>query len=91
MSKTLLVAAALLPTTAFAQTTIPINPTLVITANRVEQPVSSVLAPVVVIDRAEIEARQIVQFARSAKNPAGCSSDNAGRERSSKQPLHQGN
>ena len=59
MSKTLLVAAALLPTAAFAQTTIPINPTLVITANRVEQPVSSVLAPVVVIDRAEIEARQI--------------------------------
>ncbi|WP_322863123.1 TonB-dependent receptor domain-containing protein [Aeromonas allosaccharophila] len=59
MSKTLLVAAALLPTAAFAQTTIPINPTLVITANRVEQPVSSVLAPVVVIDRAEIESRQV--------------------------------
>lgn len=58
MSKKFL-AAALLPTAAFAQTTIPINPTLVITANRVEQPVSSVLAPVVVIDRAEIEARQI--------------------------------
>ncbi|MFQ1639518.1 TonB-dependent receptor domain-containing protein [Aeromonas veronii] len=52
-------AAALLPTAAFAQTTIPINPTLVITANRVEQPVSSVLAPVVVIDRAEIESRQV--------------------------------
>ncbi|MGY3960310.1 TonB-dependent receptor domain-containing protein [Aeromonas popoffii] len=58
MSKKLLVA-ALLPTAAFAQTTIPVNPTLVITANRVEQPVSSVLAPVVVIERAEIEARQV--------------------------------
>ncbi|MDX7677285.1 TonB-dependent receptor [Aeromonas caviae] len=58
MSKTLL-AAALLPTAAFAQTTIPVNPTLVITANRVEQPISSVLAPVVVIDRAEIESRQV--------------------------------
>ena len=58
MSKKFL-AAALLPTAAFAQTTIPINPTLVITANRVEQPVSSVLAPVVVIDRAEIESRQV--------------------------------
>ena len=43
MSKKFL-AAALLSTAAFAQTTIPINPTLVITANRVEQPVSSVLA-----------------------------------------------
>ncbi|ELO1557633.1 TonB-dependent receptor domain-containing protein [Aeromonas hydrophila] len=58
MSKKLL-AAALLPTAAFAQTTIPVNPTLVITANRVEQPISSVLAPVVVIDRAEIESRQV--------------------------------
>lgn len=59
MSKTLL-AAALLPTAAFAQQlTIPVNPTLVITANRVEQPISSVLAPVVVIDRAEIESRQV--------------------------------
>ncbi|MGL5127339.1 MAG: TonB-dependent receptor domain-containing protein [Aeromonas popoffii] len=58
MSKKLLVA-ALLPTAAFAQTTIPVNPTLVITANRVEQPISSVLAPVVVIERAEIEARQV--------------------------------
>lgn len=58
MSKKLLVA-ALLPTAAFAQTTIPVNPTLVITANRVEQPISSVLAPVVVIDRAEIESRQV--------------------------------
>ncbi|HHQ4479135.1 TPA: TonB-dependent receptor domain-containing protein [Aeromonas veronii] len=58
MSKKFL-AAALLPTAAFAQTTIPINPTLVITANRVEQPLSSVLAPVVVIDRAEIESRQV--------------------------------
>ncbi|MGL6412046.1 TonB-dependent receptor domain-containing protein [Aeromonas veronii] len=58
MSKKFL-AAALLPTAAFAQTTIPINPTLVITANRAEQPVSSVLAPVVVIDRAEIESRQV--------------------------------
>ncbi|HHQ4902102.1 TonB-dependent receptor domain-containing protein [Aeromonas veronii] len=58
MSKKFL-AAALLPTAAFAQTTIPINPTLVITANRVEQPVSSVLAPVVVIDRADIESRQV--------------------------------
>ncbi|HGY5237662.1 TPA: TonB-dependent receptor [Aeromonas salmonicida subsp. pectinolytica] len=59
MSKKLLVA-ALLPTAAFAQPlTIPVNPTLVITANRVEQPISSVLAPVVVIDRAEIESRQV--------------------------------
>ncbi|MCH7349648.1 TonB-dependent receptor [Aeromonas sp. MR7] len=58
MSKKLLVA-ALLPTAAFAQTTIPVNPTLVITANRVEQPISTVLAPVVVIDRAEIESRQV--------------------------------
>lgn len=58
MSKKLLVA-ALLPTAVFAQTTIPVNPTLVITANRVEQPISSVLAPVVVIDRAEIESRQV--------------------------------
>ncbi|MGE6113860.1 TonB-dependent receptor domain-containing protein [Aeromonas salmonicida] len=58
MSKKLLVA-ALLPTAAFAQTTIPVNPTLVITANRMEQPISSVLAPVVVIDRAEIESRQV--------------------------------
>jgi vitamin B12 transporter len=58
MSKKLLVA-ALLPTAAFAQTTIPVNPTLVITANRVEQPISSVLAPVVVIERAEIESRQV--------------------------------
>ncbi|PTT55015.1 TonB-dependent receptor domain-containing protein [Aeromonas sp. HMWF014] len=59
MSKKLLVA-ALLPTAAFAQPlTIPVNPTLVITANRVEQPISSVLAPVVVIERAEIEARQV--------------------------------
>lgn len=59
MSKKFL-AAALLPTAAFAQQlTIPVNPTLVITANRVEQPVSSVLAPVVVIDRAEIESRQV--------------------------------
>lgn len=58
MSKKLWVA-ALLPAAAFAQTTIPVNPTLVITANRVEQPISSVLAPVMVIDRAEIEARQV--------------------------------
>jgi vitamin B12 transporter len=58
MSKKLLVA-ALLPTAAFAQTTIPVNPTLVITANRVEQPISTVLAPVVVIERAEIESRQV--------------------------------
>ena len=44
MSKTLL-AAALLPTAAFAQQmTIPVNPTMVVTANRVEQP-ASVLAP----------------------------------------------
>lgn len=59
MSKTLL-AAALLPTAAFAQQmTIPVNPTMVVTANRVEQPVSTVLAPVMVIERAEIEARQV--------------------------------
>ncbi len=37
----------------------PRQSTLVITANRVEQPISSVLAPVVVIDRAEIESRQV--------------------------------
>lgn len=55
MSKTLL-AAALLPTAAFAQQmTIPVNPTMVVTANRVEQPASTVLAPVMVIERAEIE------------------------------------
>lgn len=57
MSKTLL-AAALLPAAAFAQTPIA-NDTLVVTANRVEQPASTVLAPVMVIDRAEIEARQV--------------------------------
>lgn len=56
MSKKLL-AAALLPTAAFAQT--PANETMVVTANRVEQPVSSVLAPVMVIERAEIESRQV--------------------------------
>ncbi|MFM4965104.1 TonB-dependent receptor domain-containing protein [Aeromonas bivalvium] len=58
MSKKLWVA-ALLPTAAFAQTTIPVNPTMVVTANRVEQPASAVLAPVMVIERAEIEARQV--------------------------------
>ncbi|WP_281706554.1 TonB-dependent receptor domain-containing protein [Aeromonas taiwanensis] len=59
MSKTLL-AAALLPTAAFAQQmTIPVNPTMVVTANRVEQPASTVLAPIMVIERAEIEARQV--------------------------------
>ncbi|MGL5598768.1 MAG: TonB-dependent receptor domain-containing protein [Aeromonas sp.] len=51
--------AALLPTAAFAQPlTIPINPTLVITANRVEQPVSSILAPVTVVTRDEINLLQ---------------------------------
>ncbi|ENO3979798.1 TonB-dependent receptor [Aeromonas veronii] len=64
-------AAALLPTAAFAQTTIPINPTLVITANRVEQPVSSVLAPVVVIDRAEIESRQVQSLPELLKTLPG--------------------
>ncbi|MGL5288975.1 MAG: TonB-dependent receptor domain-containing protein [Aeromonas sp.] len=55
--------AALLPTAAFAQPlTIPINPTLVITANRVEQPVSSILAPVVVINRVEIEELQALSL-----------------------------
>ena len=59
MSKKLL-AAALLPTAAFAQQlTTPVNPTMVVTANRVEQPASTVLAPVMVIERAEIEARQV--------------------------------
>ena len=59
MSKKFL-AAALLPTAAFAQQlTIPVNPTMVVTANRVEQPASTVLAPVMVIERAEIEARQV--------------------------------
>ncbi|GJB13814.1 hypothetical protein [Aeromonas caviae] len=49
MSKTLL-AAALLPTAAFAQQlTIPVNPTMVVTATRVAQPASSVLAPVNVV------------------------------------------
>jgi vitamin B12 transporter len=70
MSKKFL-AAALLPTAAFAQTTIPINPTLVITANRVEQPVSSVLAPVVVIDRAEIESRQVQSLPELLKTLPG--------------------
>ncbi|WP_429058534.1 TonB-dependent receptor domain-containing protein [Aeromonas jandaei] len=70
MSKKFL-AAALLPTAAFAQTTIPINPTLVITANRVEQPVSSVLAPVVVIERAEIESRQVQSLPELLKTLPG--------------------
>ncbi len=70
MSKKFL-AAALLPTAAFAQTTIPINPTLVITANRVEQPVSAVLAPVVVIDRAEIESRQVQSLPELLKTLPG--------------------
>ena len=70
MSKKLL-AAALLPTAAFAQTTIPVNPTLVITANRVEQPISSVLAPVVVIDRAEIESRQVQSLPELLKTLPG--------------------
>lgn len=70
MSKKFL-AAALLPTAAFAQTTIPINPTLVITANRMEQPVSSVLAPVVVIDRAEIESRQVQSLPELLKTLPG--------------------
>lgn len=70
MSKKFL-AAALLPTAAFAHTTIPINPTLVITANRVEQPVSSVLAPVVVIDRAEIESRQVQSLPELLKTLPG--------------------
>ena len=73
MSKKLLVA-ALLPTAAFAQTTIPVNPTLVITANRVEQPISSVLAPVVVIDRAEIESRQVQSLPALLKTLPGCRS-----------------
>ncbi|MGY3945004.1 TonB-dependent receptor domain-containing protein [Aeromonas tecta] len=51
--------AALLPTAAFAQSPLPANDTMVVTANRVEQPANSVLAPVVVIDRAEIESRQV--------------------------------
>lgn len=71
MSKKFL-AAALLPTAAFAQQlTIPVNPTLVITANRVEQPVSSVLAPVVVIDRAEIESRQVQSLPELLKTLPG--------------------
>ncbi|MGY3859294.1 TonB-dependent receptor domain-containing protein [Aeromonas intestinalis] len=57
MSKTLL-AVALLPAAAFAQTP-NANDTLVVTANRVEQPASTVLAPIMVIDRAEIESRQV--------------------------------
>ena len=58
MSRKLWVA-ALLPTAAFAQTSLPANDTMVVTANRVEQPIGSVLAPVMVIERAEIEARQV--------------------------------
>ena len=58
MSKTLLVA-ALLPTAAFAQQlTIPINPTMVVTATRVAQPASSVLAPINVVTRDEIDRLQ---------------------------------
>ncbi|MDH0029096.1 TonB-dependent receptor domain-containing protein [Aeromonas caviae] len=58
MSKTLL-AAALLPTAAFAQQlTIPVNPTMVVTATRVAQPASSVLAPVNVVTRDEIDRLQ---------------------------------
>ena len=58
MSKKLL-AAALLPTAAFAQQlTIPVNPTMVVTATRVAQPASSVLAPVNVISRDEIDRLQ---------------------------------
>ncbi|MCS3461915.1 TonB-dependent receptor domain-containing protein [Aeromonas sp. BIGb0445] len=63
--------AALLPTAAFAQSTLPANDTLVVTANRVEQPVSSVLAPVVVIDRAEIEARQVQSLPELLKTLPG--------------------
>ncbi|MCH7371909.1 MULTISPECIES: TonB-dependent receptor domain-containing protein [Aeromonas] len=58
MSKKLL-AAALLPAAAFAQSSLPANDTMVVTANRVDQSVGSVLAPVIVIERAEIEARQV--------------------------------
>lgn len=58
MSKKLL-AAALLPTAAFAQQlTIPVNPTMVVTATRVAQPASSVLAPVNVVTRDEIDRLQ---------------------------------
>ncbi|MFM4809772.1 TonB-dependent receptor domain-containing protein [Aeromonas hydrophila] len=58
MSKKLL-AAALLPTAAFAQPlTIPVNPTMVVTATRVAQPASSVLAPVNVVTRDEIDRLQ---------------------------------
>lgn len=58
MSKTLL-AAALLPTAAFAQQlTIPVNPTMVVTATRVAQSASTVLAPVNVVTRDEIDRLQ---------------------------------
>ncbi len=58
MSKKFL-AAALLPTAAFAQQlTIPVNPTMVVTATRVAQPASSVLAPVNVVTRDEIDRLQ---------------------------------
>ncbi|MEW7867460.1 TonB-dependent receptor domain-containing protein [Aeromonas diversa] len=58
MSKKVL-AAALLPAAALAQTPVQTNEVMVVTANRVEQPAASVLAPTLVIDRAEIEARQV--------------------------------
>lgn len=58
MSKKLL-AAALLPTAALAQSPVSTNEVMVVTANRVEQPAASVLAPTLVIDRTDIEARQV--------------------------------
>ena len=58
MSKKLL-AAALLPAAALAQSPVSTNEVMVVTANRVEQPAASVLAPTLIIDRSDIEARQV--------------------------------
>lgn len=58
MSKKFLVA-ALLPTAALAQTPVQTNEVMVVTASRIEQPATTVLAPTIVIERADIEARQV--------------------------------
>lgn len=57
MSK-LFMAAALLPTAVLAQTPVQSNEVMVVTANRIEQPASTVLAPVNVISRDEIDRLQ---------------------------------
>ncbi len=74
MSKKFL-AAALLPTAAFAQQlTIPVNPTMVVTATRVAQPASSVLAPVNVVTRDEIDSSASPDRDRCGQDPARCGS-----------------